>query len=87
MPTTSIRFLQNVILSLTTSKRYLCFIRLLLAAMVFFVISSERSSDGNLELPQRFILSLAEGSFSYCQSLINIQCDEGVGEYGNSITC
>jgi hypothetical protein len=56
----SIRFLQAWVLFLVTSTRYLCFICLPLAAIAFFVISSERSCGRNLELPQILIVLVAE---------------------------
>jgi hypothetical protein len=51
-------------LSLATSTRYLCFIRPFLAAIVFFIISSERSCEGNLELAQILIVSAADEKMS-----------------------
>jgi hypothetical protein len=78
IPTICIRFLQYWILSFVISKRYLCIIRLFLVAEAcidFFVISSERSCKGNLELPQIFIIFAAEEKISNNIFITSVRCN------------
>jgi hypothetical protein len=67
-----------LILSFVISKRYLCIIRLFLVAEAcidFFVISSERSCKGNLELPQIFIIFAAEEKISNNIFITSVRCN------------